>query len=208
MKILLLIYSNDKDRILRVQEFLCEFKSSFHHRQPLAMSVHIVSVNIVAVVFPVLRIFFVIRRVDVDAIDLACVHILKKLKSMVVICLDKRMPKITVRCIADSIDWLQIRINWLAEFGYNKDVIHIERMLGFVSIRNTESNISLLVGFTLAILATIFLTPIGGFVAGVIFMLLAVGASVLGMVPGNRVFLLGAGGTAGFLIGCLLWIII
>ena len=73
---------------------------------------------------------------------------------------------------------------------------------------NTESNISLLVGFTLAILATIFLTPIGGFVAGVIFMLLAVGASVLGMVPGNRVFLLGAGGTAGFLIGCLLWIII
>ena len=73
---------------------------------------------------------------------------------------------------------------------------------------DTESNLSLLAGFVLALIATIFLTPVGGFVAGIIFMLLAVGASVLAMVPGNRVFLLGAGGTAGFLVGCLLWIII
>ncbi|KUE73195.1 hypothetical protein AUQ37_03625 [Candidatus Methanomethylophilus sp. 1R26] len=73
---------------------------------------------------------------------------------------------------------------------------------------DTESNISLLAGFTLAIIATVLLTPVGGFIIGAAFMLLAVGAAVLDMVPGNRVFLLGAGGTAGFLIGCLLWAII
>ena len=84
-----------------------------------------------------------------------------------------------------------------------------DRVRSNISYKNdTESNISLLAGFILAILATIFLTPVGGFVAGMIFMLLATGVAVLGMVPGNRVFLLGAGGIAGFLVGCLLWIII
>lgn len=69
------------------------------------MTVSVTSVHIVIVIFPVLC-ASIVGRIDIDAVNFASIELLQKLQGMVVVRLDKCMPKITVRCIADSVNRL------------------------------------------------------------------------------------------------------
>ena len=60
----------------------------------------------------------VVRRIDVDAIHLPGIEVFQKLQGMVVVRLDQRAPQVTVRRIADLVDGLEIRVNWLPELRH------------------------------------------------------------------------------------------
>src|SRR5574344_1953571 len=77
------------------------------------MAPGVVSVDIVVIILPVLR-AGVVGRVDVDAIDLSGVKILQKLKRVVIVGLDERMPEIAATML-NLVHLLKIRKDRLSE---------------------------------------------------------------------------------------------
>ena len=67
-------------------------ETPFHERQPLAVSVSVVLIDVVVVILPVPR-ARVVRGVDVDAVDLARVRELQRFKDVMVLALDHHMTR-------------------------------------------------------------------------------------------------------------------
>src|SRR5574344_690707 len=103
MEIFLLINGDDKNRVIWIQQAFCEFQALLHHAQPLAMPVCVSSVYIVVIVLPISR-PRIVWRVYVYAIYFSSIKILKQLKCMIVIRLNKGVPQIAVRGIANGIN--------------------------------------------------------------------------------------------------------
>ena len=123
MQIFLFVDGHNEDGIQRVQQTFRQFQPSLHEGEPLTVAVLVVTVHVIIVVLPV-ACARIVRRVNVYAVHLSRIEILQELQGMVVICLDKRMPEVTVRCVADGIDGFEIRINRLPEFRDADKVVH------------------------------------------------------------------------------------
>ena len=86
------------------------------------MPICITSVHIVVVVLPV-PCSRIVGWIDIDTVHLTSIEILQQLQGMVIVRFDQCMPKVAVRRIADRVDRLQIRINWLAKFRNGNKII-------------------------------------------------------------------------------------
>ena len=93
------------------------------------MPILIAVIHIIVIVFPVSR-PCVIGWIDVDAIHLSGIEILQKLQGMIIVRLDQRVPQVTVRRIADLVDGLEIRVNWLPELRHADKFIDLELCRG------------------------------------------------------------------------------
>ena len=89
------------------------------------MPIDVSRIYVIIVVFPIPR-PRIVGWIDINAIHFSCIKVFQQLKRMIVVGLDQRMPKVAVRGIADSVDWFQIRIDWLPKFGNRDKVIDRE----------------------------------------------------------------------------------
>ena len=129
MQIFLFVNGDDQHGVLRIQQLFGELQTFLHHGQPLAVTVLVVIVHIVVVVFPVLC-AGIVGRIDIDAVNFSGIEVFQKLQSMVVICLDERVPQVAVRCVADRVNGLEIGVNGLAEFRHADKLLHRELCRG------------------------------------------------------------------------------
>ena len=87
------------------------------------MTISVRAINIIVVVFPVLR-TGVVRRINIDAVNLFHIKVFQQLEGMVIVRLNQRMPKFTVRSVLHNVNRFQCRINRLAEFRDRYKLIH------------------------------------------------------------------------------------
>ena len=111
MQILVLINRNDQHRIGGIENFLCEQQPPLHHREPLAVTIFIRAVDVIIVVLPIAR-AGVVRRIDVNAIDLALgANVLQQPKRVIILRLDQHMPKRGIGSVDDFVQFPKTRIN-------------------------------------------------------------------------------------------------
>ena len=138
MQIFLFINGNDQYRIIRIQQTLCNLQTFLHERQPFTVAVFICTVHIIVIVFPVFC-AGVIGRIDVDTIHFSRIQIFQKLQSMVVICFNQGVPKVTVWGIAHFVQHLETGIDWVTQFCRCHKVIN-RKFYRFIPIsRQAES---------------------------------------------------------------------
>ena len=68
MMILQFVNSHNQDGIFWIEQFLCNLQTSLNHRQPLRVTIRVRTVHIVTVILPIVRIRFVVRRINIDTI--------------------------------------------------------------------------------------------------------------------------------------------
>ncbi len=121
MIVFLFIDGDDEDGIRRIEELLCETEPFFHHREPLAVAVGIVAVDVVIVVLPV-TCAGVVGGIDVDAVDLAGIEVGEELESVEVVRLDEGMPWGGGGSMGEGCDWGEVGVDRFAEFGNGEEV--------------------------------------------------------------------------------------
>ena len=103
------------DRVVGVQQLLGELQPALHEGQPLAVAVRVGVIDVVVVVLPVAG-AAVVGRVDVDAVDLACVRESQRLERVVVLALDDDVVRL-VPAAFDRPEVPEAREHGLAEIG-------------------------------------------------------------------------------------------
>ena len=91
-----------------IQQLFRQLQSLLHEGKPFAVTILITVIHIIVVVFPIFC-PCVVGRIDINAIHLSGIEVFQQLQGMVVVCLDQRVPQVTVRRIADLVDGLEIR---------------------------------------------------------------------------------------------------
>ena len=123
MQIFFLVDGDDQHGILRVQQFFGDLQALLHHGEPFAVAIGIVAVHIVVVILPVFG-SRIVRRVDVNAIDLSRIQVFQQLQRVVVVCFDQRMPQVAVRRIAYRVHPFEARVDRLPEAGDRHQIAH------------------------------------------------------------------------------------
>ncbi len=124
-EVLLLVDRDDEHRVVRVQQLLRQQQPSLHERQPLGVPVVVVALDVVVVVLPVLR-ARVVRRVDVDAVDLAAVREEQRLERVEVLGVDDRVERLVAAAFhLPRRD--QARVDRVAELGHHDQVVQRQR---------------------------------------------------------------------------------
>ena len=101
------------------------------------MAICIRSVYIIIIVFPVFS-TSIIWRIDVNTIHFTCIQIFQKLQCMIIIRLNQGMPKITIWCIAYTVQWFQIWINWFSKLSYTYQIADWNHFLFFCDLVRTN----------------------------------------------------------------------
>ena len=122
---LLFVDGHDEDRVVRVEELLGQHQAAPHERQPFRVTVGVVAVNKVVVVLPVLG-SGVVRRVDVDAVDLPGVSELEHLQRVMVLGVDDDLGGL-VAATLDRADPFQTWVDRFAELGDDCEIIDRHR---------------------------------------------------------------------------------
>ena len=127
---------HNQNRVTRIQKFFGKLEPLFHHRKPFAVPIFVARVDIIVVIFPI-ACAGVIRRVNVNAINLAAVKIFEQLERVIVIRLNERVPERGIGCVTDGIERLKIRINRIAELSNADYFVLVESQ--FLTVRNSDA---------------------------------------------------------------------
>ena len=120
-QVLLLVDRDDEHRVVGVQQLLREQQPALHERQPLGVAVEVVALDVVVVVLPVLR-AGVVRRVDVDAVDLAAVGEEQRLERVEVLGVDDGVERLVAAAL-DLAGRDQAGVDRVAELGDHDEVV-------------------------------------------------------------------------------------
>lgn len=99
----------------------------------------VIVVHVIVIVFPV-TCTSVVGRINIDTVHLACVKVFQKLQCVVIVCLNERMPQITIWSIFHSIHWNKLWINGIAEFRHGDKTIDGEFMLRLICLSQAGCN--------------------------------------------------------------------
>ena len=88
MQILFFINGNDENRVIRIQNPLCNLQPFLHHGEPLAVTIAVGGINIVVVVLPVAG-TCVVWGIDIYAFDLPCEFLLERFEPEQVVTKDE-----------------------------------------------------------------------------------------------------------------------
>src|SRR3989338_10062334 len=100
---LFVVINRTNQHAIIFQEIFCQIETMAYKREPLAVSVFVVLIYIVIVVFPVFC-AGVVRRINVDKINILFVRIVKNRKREVVITLDHQIMWISFAQIKTIFD--------------------------------------------------------------------------------------------------------
>ena len=92
MQIFMLVNGHNQNGVTRVQKVFGKLEPPLHHCKPLAVTIFVACVDIIVVVLPI-ACSGVIRRVNVNAIDLSAVKIFEQLECMIIVSLNERRAK-------------------------------------------------------------------------------------------------------------------
>lgn len=110
---LVLVDGDDEHRVFRAEQFLRDRKAALHHRQPLAVAVGVLQVDVIVVVLPVPS-AGVVGRIDVDAVDLAATSKGKCFEDVKVLAVDNYVVGL-IAASSYSTDRAQSRVNGVPE---------------------------------------------------------------------------------------------
>src|SRR6266536_2021733 len=92
------------------------------------MAPSVIDVDVIIVVLPIAS-ASIVRRVDIDAVDLARVEVAKELECMMVVGFDQRVPGCVCRTILNLVHRYESRENTISELPDHHEIFNLEGLL-------------------------------------------------------------------------------